>query len=426
MVNNPNRLVRRGLIILRDLALVAIIFMIVSYFVENLPAQPQAPTISSVVNLASGENSLAPGVLAAIFGSNLGLQQPSTVPLSVSVNGFPAAVLSSSPQVTAQLPVEVQPGSATLRLLAQGQPLFSFPITLGTYGPGVFTSVGSLGSIWHSDGRLVTMDNPAKPAEALSLLATGLGPTNPVVPTGSPAPTSPPAITTIAPSLTIGGQTAMVQQASLEPLSIGRYRVFFTVPATLSGGSQTLSLHIGSKDSNKVILPLAGQGSPSISAVVNAASFDSQAPVSPGSIVSVFGLNLGQQDSVAIFPNAKFQGLSVSMMSIPAPLFAVLPSSGQVNLLVPTELSEFGTVSVQAVTPAGASSLFTLQIAPAAPGIFSIADPARVVGKNAAAVFANTAWLVIPDSLTRALKVPSCSPATNLFRSAGDRLRLAT
>jgi uncharacterized protein (TIGR03437 family) len=309
--------------------------------------------------------------------------------------------------------VEATAGPATLRLQAPGEPSTSFQMVLATYAPGLFTSAGSVGSIWHSDGRIVTIDNPGKPGEALSLLATGLGPTNPTVVTGSPAPLSPPAITTAIPSLTIGGQAAVVQQANLEPFSIGRYRVFFTVPATLSGGSQTLSLRIGTKESNKVILPLAGQGLPSIAAVVNAASFASQVPVAPGSIVSLFGLNFGQQDTVAIFPGTKFQGLSVSVMSIPAPLFAVLPSSGQLNLLVPTELPEFGTVSVQVTTPAGLSSVFVLQMTPAAPGIFSIADPSRVVAKNAAAIFANTAWLVIPSSLTQTLRVPACSPTTN-------------
>lgn len=413
MPNDSKGRMRRGLLVAKNLALVAISVVFVSYFSQRAPAQSQTPSISSVVNLASGESSLAPGVLAAIFGNNLGLLQPSTVPVSVSINGLEAAVLTSSPQVTAQLPVEISTGTGTLTLRAPGAPPASFPIVLSAYAPGIFTSAGSIGSIWHSDGRAVTMDNPAKPGEALSLLATGLGPTNPVVATGTPSPLSPPAITATTPSLTIGPQTALVQQANLDPFSIGRYRVYFTVPATLSGGTQPLAVHIGNKESNKVILPLAGQGLPTISAIVNAASFAAQLPISPGSIVSLFGLNLGQQNSVAVFPGTSFQGLSVKMMSVPAPLFAVLPSSGQLNLLAPTELPEFGTVTVQVSTNAGVSSAFTLQMAPAAPGIFSITDPSHTVVKNAAAVFANTAWLVIPDSLAQALKVPACSKATS-------------
>lgn len=58
----------------------------------------QTPQVSSVVNLASGEELLAPGVLARIFGRNLGLAQPSTVPVSILVNGAEAAVLDWNPE----------------------------------------------------------------------------------------------------------------------------------------------------------------------------------------------------------------------------------------------------------------------------------------------------------------------------------------
>jgi hypothetical protein len=63
-----------------------------------LSAAEQRPTVTSVDNLASGQASLSPGVLATVFGSNLELQQPSTVPVSVTVNDQSAAVLSKSPQ----------------------------------------------------------------------------------------------------------------------------------------------------------------------------------------------------------------------------------------------------------------------------------------------------------------------------------------
>src|SRR5213593_3441438 len=108
----------------------------------------QSPTVSSVVNAASGDTILAPGVLAAIFGDNLGLQQPSTVPISLLVNGLPGAVLMSAPQeLTAQLPVESQPGSALVQVVRQGVGSAPFPIRLESHAPGIFTTVGGLGSI---------------------------------------------------------------------------------------------------------------------------------------------------------------------------------------------------------------------------------------------------------------------------------------
>ena len=69
---------------------------VVLCFVISSGLFAQSPSISAVVNLASGETLLAPGTLAAILGRDLTLQQPSTVPISVLVNGIPGMVLTSA------------------------------------------------------------------------------------------------------------------------------------------------------------------------------------------------------------------------------------------------------------------------------------------------------------------------------------------
>jgi len=372
------------------------------------PATP--PAVSSVLNLASGQDSLSPGVLAAIFGSNLDLLQPSTVPLSIILNGQPAALLNRSPQqLTVQLPVQSQPGAATLQVGLQG--LFSsFLVKLQNFAPGIFASTGTLGQISHLNGAPVSLTNPAQPGEALSLVAVGLGPTAPLISTGTPAPASPIAITTTMPTITVDGQNALVQQAGLQHSSIGKYQVFFTAPANLSPGSHSLSLTIGGTNSNIVTLVTTGQGQPSISAVVNGGSFYPGSSIVPGSIVSIFGKNFGQQDGSALFPATTFQGFSVTFNGVLSPLFAVVPSAGQVNAFIPVELSGLGVVNVQVVSSSGTSPIFQLQMAPAAPGFFRIPDPSRVIANNVAALFSNTAWLVLPPSLASALQIPqNCS-----------------
>jgi uncharacterized protein (TIGR03437 family) len=85
---------------------------------------------------------------------------------------------------------------------------------------------------------------------------------------------------------------------------------------------------------------MAGQGKPSISGIANAGSFASMS-ISPGSIVTIFGLNLGEQDNPGAFPATNFDGFSVSFNGVQSLLFAVLPSSGQVNAFVPTECKLF-------------------------------------------------------------------------------------
>jgi uncharacterized protein (TIGR03437 family) len=139
-----------------------------------------------------------------------------------------------------------------------------YSLRLDSYAPGIFTANGYFGSILHFDDSPVTNSNPAQPGEKVSLLATGLGPTNPFVATGAAAPRAPRAVTLITPSVTIGGQSVLVQEAILEPSAVGIYRVFFSVPLTLSPGDYSLSMRIGDQTSNGVILAVAGQGNTAI------------------------------------------------------------------------------------------------------------------------------------------------------------------
>jgi uncharacterized protein (TIGR03437 family) len=403
-------------------------FGVIALLLCSLPAAAQSTVVSSIVNLASGQDSLSPGVLAAIFGNNLDLLKPDTVPISVTLSGLPVSLLYRSPQqLTVQLPVQAQPGSAMLQIASQGLFSVPFPLRLQDFAPGIFTSAGTLGLISHLNGAAVSMTNPAQPDEALSLQAVGLGPTMPLIATGIPAPASPVATTVTTPSISVDGQNATIQQAGLQPSSIGRYQVFFTVPPSLSSGNHLLSLTIGKITSNTVVLVTAGQGQPSINSVENGGSFAAGA-VAPGSIASIFGLNFGQQDNLSLFPATSFQGLSVTFNSIRAPLIGVVPSSGQINAFVPTELQEFGVANVQVTALTGASTIFPVQLAPAAPGLFRITDPSRIIKNNAAALFANTRWLVVPQSLSSALQIPqNClNPASVCGQPAraGDLLQI--
>jgi uncharacterized protein (TIGR03437 family) len=370
------------------------------------PTEP--PNISSVVNLASGDTLVAPGALVAIFGTNLTFQQPETVPLSVLINGTPGATLTvTASQLTVQLPVDAQPGPATLQLQSQQHFSSLVSLTLQAYAPGIFTANGNLGSVSHSDGTPVTLASPAQRGESLSLLCTGLGPTTPVVPTGTPAPMNPRASANKLPNMTMGGQGAPVHGAILEPGTIGKFRVFFSVPPSLSSGTYPVSIEIGGRTSNAVMLPFVGQGLPTINSIVSAASFSSQGVAAPGSIVTILGQNFGQADNLSVFPSTSFGNVSVTFNNIQAPLFAVVPSSSQMNILVPSELPLIGNVTVKVTTSAGSSSAFTLQMTPAAPGVFRITDPSGVVKSNGAVLFANTGWLVVPDSLSNTLHIPT-------------------
>jgi uncharacterized protein (TIGR03437 family) len=110
--------------------------------------------------------------------------------------------------------------------------------------------------------------------------------------------------------------------------------------------------------------------------VVNGASFAS-GPVSPGEIVSLFGSAIGPPTpSMIAMTNPRLvanslQGVRVFFDAVPAPL--LYASSEQVNAVVPYSVAGQSTTALQLEYLGVLSSPILLQVAPTAPGIFSIA-----------------------------------------------------
>ncbi len=109
--------------------------------------------------------------------------------------------------------------------------------------------------------------------------------------------------------------------------------------------------------------------------IVNAASFALQpSPLAPGSIVSIFGVNLAPSTLGASgFPlpttlNGTTVNFTTGTATYKAPL--ILVSQGQINAQIPFEVTA-GTVTVTAVTAAGASAAVGVQITAVAPALFT-------------------------------------------------------
>jgi uncharacterized protein (TIGR03437 family) len=119
------------------------------------------------------------------------------------------------------------------------------------------------------------------------------------------------------------------------------------------------------------------QAAPVVRAVANAASFESSA-VAPGSLVAVFGTNLSLATAVAqsLPLPISLDDVSVTFGGLPAPLLYV--SSGQINAQVPAAVP-MGAVPVIVRVANGFSAAFTVQVQPAAPGIFQIGSFAAAV-----------------------------------------------
>jgi len=377
----------------------------------------QMPSISGVVDAARFGTRVAPGSLATIFGTNFG-----TVPreLTVLVGGRPAYVLQvGNTYAHVQLPVDLPTGAAAVTAERLSQRSLPFPITLSPHAPGLFVknsvifsnnpnAIGE-GTFTGTDGKMIDQERLASPGESVAVFAAGLGATSPIVPTGTVAPADPLATTATQPRITVSGKPATVMFSVLVPGQIGLYQVVFQLPVGLEQGTHQVKLEIAGVESNTVTIPV-GKPTPQINTIVNAATPVAYNMVAPGSIVTLWGANLGAAFKLGLYPATEYDGVSVSFGGIAAPLFALAAAQGQVNLLAPTELPESGEVIVQVRFGASTSPVARLRMTPAQPGIFRLPDPSNAARRTGAALFAGTAWRVMPSSQARAYGWPdNCS-----------------
>jgi uncharacterized protein (TIGR03437 family) len=193
--------------------------------------------------------------------------------------------------------------------------------------------------------------------------------------------------------------------------SITDYQVTFTIPPNTPAAPQAVTIGVGGVSSNAVTL-LTGAAVPQIKAIVNGASFKA-GTAAPNSFVSLFGSSFGSEDTTAnIFPLTTFNQVSVLVNGIAAPLYNVEGTTGQINIVLPSELADSGTAFVQVTTSRGTSASYQLALAPDSVGLFRIADPSDPARMNGAVLFANTAWKVMPLSMAQALGLPSCASVT--------------
>ena len=266
--------------------------------VVEAASNPVVPP-DSVVNNASfalGTNPLAPGTIAAIFGtaldngtnnafSSFGTNGELLTTLggaSVTFNGISAPMFSAFP---GQLNVQIPDGlgtaiSAMVVVTVGGQSSAPQTVPLGSFSPGLFstnqkgtgqgaiqiantsTYAAASGSISGSASRAV------KPGEFITIYCTGLGAvSNPPAP-GTAASNNPLSHTLSTPKVTIGGDAATVSFAGLSPGYVGLYQVNAQIPADAAGGGTvTVQLSIGGVVSNSVTIAVNGPAGPSGSTI---------------------------------------------------------------------------------------------------------------------------------------------------------------
>jgi uncharacterized protein (TIGR03437 family) len=105
--------------------------------------------------------------------------------------------------------------------------------------------------------------------------------------------------------------------------------------------------------------------------IVNGASFASQAPLAPGSFVSLFGAKLaqGQLKAPTVPLPTTLSGATIVIAGVPAPIF--FTSDGQLNAIIPYGIPVNTTQQVIAQRETSISVPQKVGFAAAAPGIFS-------------------------------------------------------
>jgi uncharacterized protein (TIGR03437 family) len=118
--------------------------------------------------------------------------------------------------------------------------------------------------------------------------------------------------------------------------------------------------------------------------VVNAATFVS--PVSPGSLVSIFGSNLAPQTaSASTIPlPPSLDGVTVQFNGVTAPLLFV--SSSQINAQLPWEVPATGAVNVVVMNNGSPSAPQSVAIGPYSPGVFASGNHAIAIHQDGSLV----------------------------------------
>lgn len=251
-----------------------IISVILVCFSGAVAAYGQSVAQGGVVNGASFAKGqpVAPGSLVSIFGTNLASTTASaaSVPLSttlggvnVTFNNVPAPLIfvshsaANGDQINAQLPFELA-GSSTAQVVVSNNGVASPPqtIQLGAVEPGIFAIGTQAVAYGNTDAAFAwpvgsipgVTSHPAKigDPQTLAILATGLGPVNPPVQTGSGASDGVLHTTTTQPTVLIGNVPAQVVFSGMSPQFPGVYQLNVIVqPGTPTGDAIPLQIKMG-------------------------------------------------------------------------------------------------------------------------------------------------------------------------------------
>ena len=232
-------------------------FSITFTTVDNITA----PTITNVVNRSSLKGgAVAPGRTSWSTGANIGptaiTNAPAAQPLPTTLGGKEIkSPTRSTPRQSLRLPDRCRGHALRSRrtadpaTAANGSNMFSSYVQAtapGMYSQGVIggpTGGWAIVKAVDQNFKVITPDNPAVKGSNISVYASGLGATNPVLPAGQ-IPTSL-YVTTTPTNASIGGIPATVLFSGLAPGFPGVYQLNIRVPDNVGSGNQLIIIWNG-------------------------------------------------------------------------------------------------------------------------------------------------------------------------------------
>jgi uncharacterized protein (TIGR03437 family) len=216
-----------------------------------LGSNTSGAAIGAVANPATYSAAVSPGMLVAVFGTNLAsaASTASGSPLpyslggvSAAVNGIAAPLAYVSPtQVNLQIPYEVGAGPAVLGIDNNGQ-IAGFQFQVSASAPGIFADAN--GSLSPTPAVLR--------AGTTTLLMVGAGEVTNLIRTAY-SPSSAATYKPLLPlSVTVGGVPVFLETVGLAPLQFGVTQVKFTLPPSVPAGVQPVVVTVGGVSSPPV------------------------------------------------------------------------------------------------------------------------------------------------------------------------------
>lgn len=239
-----------------------------------------APVIANVVNRSSLKGgAIAPGSNLLVYGANIGPSTITNAPVGqtlpttlagvqVLVNGTAIPLKAvSSVGIDAVAPTGLSTGTtASLQVItSSGTGSNIVNPSVQATAPGLYSQgrIGGPTGGWlivkavDQNFKTITLDNPATKGGIVTVYASGLGATNPVLAAGQVPPSSPLYPTTGTTSASIGGLNAPVLFSGLAPGYPGVYQLNIRVPDNIaSGNHQILIWNGGGVSQDDLTIPI--------------------------------------------------------------------------------------------------------------------------------------------------------------------------